>query len=206
MSADLPSNESPSPLSPSLTAELKHELEHLRGHWWWFLVLGIVLAAAGSVAIAVPAATVLASVTVVMLLGFMLMISGVAIIVAAFWAGKWSGFLLNMLVGLLYFVGGFVVTEKPGESLVLLTVVLSSLFIVLGAFRIATALAYRTPQWGWVLLSGIITLLAGLIIFRHFRQDYPWVIGLLVGLEMLFNGWTWIMLSLAIRNAPKKIA
>ncbi len=198
MSTDLPPNVStPNPLA---SASPRHELEHLRNHWWWLLVLGILLVLGGTTAIVVPAATVITSVTIVLLLGITLMIAGVAIIVAAFWAGKWSGFLLNLLVGLLYLVAGYAITDDPGQSLEVLTLVLASLFIVLGAFRIAASLSSRTPQWGWVLLSGVVTLLVGVIIYRHFREDYPWVIGLLVGLEMLFNGWTWIMLSLAIRK------
>ena len=194
-----------SPFSPSLREELKHELEHLREHWWWLLVLGIVLVAGGSAAIIVPTLTVTTTFVTILLLGITLMVAGVAIIVSGFWAGKWSGFLLQLLVGLLYVVGGFAITEKPGQGVVLATLVLAAMFIVLGSFRVVAALVYRFPQWGWVLLNGAVTLLAGLIIFRHLPEDALWVIGLLVGLELLFNGWTWIMLSLAIRNFPRSI-
>ena len=109
---------------------------------------------------------------------------------------------MQLLVGLLYLASGFVMTEKPLVSAVFLTVFLAVLFIVLGTFRSIGALTLRFPQWGWSLLNGVVTLLVGLIIYRQLPLDAFWVIGLLVGLEMLFNGWTWIMLAIVLRNLP----
>ena len=187
-------------LSPELRAEIRHELHHLRDHWWWLTLLGAPLVVGGTAAIVVPTLTVVTTLAAAVVLGITLMIAGVATIVAAFWTGKWSGFLLQMLVGLLYLVAGFSITEKPGQGAVAATILLASFFVVLGAFRIVAAFTLHLPQWGWVLLNGVVTLLLGVIIYRHFPKDVPWVIGLLIGLEMLFNGWTWIMLSLAIRG------
>ncbi len=82
-------------------------------------------------------------------------------------------------------------------------------FVVAGGFRIVTALVEKYPQWGWSLVNGIVTLMLGLIIFRSFKQlpeeesGVFWIIGLMVGLELLFNGWTWIMLSFAVKNLPQ---
>jgi uncharacterized membrane protein HdeD (DUF308 family) len=73
----------------------------------------------------------------------------------------------------------------------------------LGVFRSIGALVLRFPQWGWALLNGVITLLAGILIYRQLPFDALWIIGLLVGLEMLFNGWTWIMLALVLRRIHK---
>jgi uncharacterized membrane protein HdeD (DUF308 family) len=80
---------------------------------------------------------------------------------------------------------------------------LAAFFIVAGLFRIAAALVVRFPRWGWALLNGVVTLMLGVIIYKRFPGDALWVIGILVGVEMLFHGWTWIMLSLAIRKIPE---
>ncbi len=64
----------------------------------------------------------------------------------------------------------------------------------------------RLTQWCWALLNGVITFLCGVVIYRHMPLDALWVIGLLVGIEMFFHGWTWIMLSLAIKRLPAKAA
>jgi uncharacterized membrane protein HdeD (DUF308 family) len=183
-----------------------HELAHLRSGWWWFLALGALLAIGGAAAIIVPAFTVTMSFVAVVVLGIVLMASGIATIIGAFWAGKWSGLLLQMMVGILYVMAGFMISDAPGRSALVMTLFFAALFIVLGAFRIVAALLMRFPQWGWGLLNGVVTLLAGIVIYRHFPESTLWVIGILVGVEMLLNGWTWIMLALALRNLPQQTA
>jgi uncharacterized membrane protein HdeD (DUF308 family) len=184
---------------------LRHELAHLSKEWWCFLLVGIFLVISGTAAIAYPWFT---SLGVVIFLGAILIVSGVASIISAFWAGKWSAFMVQILIGLLYIVAGFVITDAPLTSIAVFTLMLAGFFVVAGGFRIVSALVDKYPQWGWALLNGIVTLMLGMIIFRSFRQlpEDPagvfWIIGLLVGLELLFNGWTWIMLSLAIRKLP----
>lgn len=180
----------------------RHELVHLRAHWWWFTLLGALLVICGTAAIIFPHLTVITTFAVAALLGVMLMIGGVATIIGAFWAGRWSGFLIQLLVGIFYVVAGFVITERPGETALAMTIFISLSFVVMGAFRTVASLLLRHPQWGWSLLNGVITLLAGVVIYRQLPFDAFWVVGLLVGLEMLFNGWTWIMLSQGIRNLP----
>src|SRR4051794_4670410 len=91
---------------------VEHELRHLRQEWWWFLVLGILLIVSGMVALAYP---VLGSVAVVVVLGMSLVVSGVAMIVATFWAGRWSAHLLQLLIGVFYVVVGFLMMDKPLE-------------------------------------------------------------------------------------------
>ena len=192
----------PSGLREEMVLErlIRHELHHLRLHWWWFLVLGLLLIISGTAAITFPFA---ASVGAVIFLAVLLMFCGVATIVGAFWAGNWSGILVQLLVGILYLVCGFVISEKPIEGAVSFTMLIAVMFIVLGCFRTVGSLLIRFPQWGWALLNGIVTLLAGIVIFKNLPQDALWVIGLLVGLELLFNGWTWVMLAFAVRSLPE---
>lgn len=189
---------------PGLAAALgvRHELSHMRANWWWFALLGILLVVCGTAAIIFPAITVLTTVAVTTILSILLMVSGVATIIGAFYAGKWSGLLLQLLVGILYVTAGFVVAEDPISMARVITFFLAVSFIILGAFRTVAALVVHFPQWGWALLNGVVTLLAGIVIFRNLPEDSFVVIGLLVGIEMLFNGWTWIMLSQVLRNLP----
>ncbi len=183
---------------------LQREFQHLRSDWWWLLLYGVLLALCGTVAIIVPALTFVAALIV---LGVALMVGGVATIVMSFWAGKWSGMLVQLLVGVLYIVAAFTIFDTPVKATKVLILFVVGYFIVVGAYRILAALMIKFPNWGWALLNGIVTLLLGMIIYRHFH-DYEavWILGLLIGLEMLFNGWTWIMLSLAVRSIPEKTA
>jgi uncharacterized membrane protein HdeD (DUF308 family) len=184
-----------------MNANPVNEFSELRASWWWFLLLGILLAVCGTAAIIFPALTVTTSLVTVVFLGVLLMVAGIATVIGAFSAGKWSGLLLHLLAGMFYVLTGFLITEAPLAATAWLTLLLAGLFIVLGVFRIVVALMVRFPSWGWSLLNGVVTLLAGMVIYRHFPQSALWVVGLLVGLEMLFSGWTWLMLAACIRNS-----
>ena len=176
------------------------DMERARKHWWMFMLLGVLLVLGGIVAITYPCVS---SVGAVMVLGIILIVSGVFTIIGAFWAGKWSALFLQLLVGILYVMVGMAVRDSPLESIALVTMFMAAFFIVVGAFRIIVSVVERFPQWGWALINGVVTFLVGLIIYDSFPLSALWVIGLLVGIELLFNGWTWIMLSLVIRQIPE---
>lgn len=183
---------------------LEQEFKHLRADWWWFLVLGLLLVICGTVAIVFP---ILATAISIKVLGIVLMVAGASTIIAAFWTAKWSGFLVDLLIGILYLVVGFAITDRPFVTPGLtLTLFLSAWFIVAGGYRAIAALVVRFPFWGWALLNGIITFLLGIIIYREFPESGLWVIGLLVGIELLFHGWMWIMLALGVHRIPKATA
>lgn len=184
-------------------ALLRSEFRHLKSSWCWFLSLGILLVVCGTLAVVFP---ILSSVAVMVVLGVSLTVSGIATIVTAFWAGRWSGLLLQLLVGILYVVVGMQIAETPVQAGLFTAIFVAGFFIVAGAFRAVSAMVVRFPHWGWALLNGTVTFLCGVVIYRHFPQCALWVVGLLVGLEMLLNGWSWIMLSLAIRRIPEEAA
>lgn len=187
----------PSPPPSFKPGSLEHELGHLAKDWWWFLLLGILLIFCGTVAIAYSATFSMAAVVV---LGAMLIVAGVATVISSFWAGQWSAMLLQLLVGILYLIVGIAIMDAPADATAVMTLFIAAFFIVVGIFRTVAALVLKFPQWGWALLNGIITLLVGIMIYKHFPESAVWLIGLLVGIEMIFNGWTWVMLSLAVRN------
>ncbi len=186
--------------------QLQQEFQHLRSDWWWLFLLGILLAVCGTAALVFPALTIVTPVVAMVILGVVLMVAGFATIITSFWAGKWSGMLVQLLVGVLYVTVGFIIRDVPLQAAVVTAYLIAAFFIVAGGFRIVAALTVRFPYWGWTLLNGIVTFLLGVIIYRHFPLAAIWVLGLLIGLEMLFHGWTWIMLSLAVRSLPDKAA
>jgi uncharacterized membrane protein HdeD (DUF308 family) len=208
-------NPTPEPASPErsslvrtpaggpLAQVLRHELDHLRDNWLWFLALGIGWIVLGAISLScAPFATF---VTVAMF-GVIMLIGGIGQIVGAFWAGKWSGFLLQVLIGILYSVVGFVVMDTPEKSAIALTLIMAIFLIVGGIVRIVVALFERFPGWGWVLLNGAVALLLGLLIRREWPLSGLVVIGLYVGIEMVFNGWYWVMLAIGLRKLSKTTA
>jgi uncharacterized membrane protein HdeD (DUF308 family) len=181
-------------------AVLRHELQALHQQWWCFLLLGISLVVLGSICIASPLATTATTVTVTLFIGFLMLAGGIMQVVSAFWAGRWSGMLFHILIGILYGVVGYMIIDKPEVGMLVLTKFIAIFLIVAGVFRIVAALATRFHDWGWVLLNGAITLIMGLIINRQLPEAALWVIGLFVGIEMIFNGWAWVMLALGLRR------
>jgi uncharacterized membrane protein HdeD (DUF308 family) len=186
-------NQTPSRVFPSFA----EECEFLRGHSRWFLALGIAMVVLGTIAIgSAPIATEAAT----WLFGFLLLAGGIAEIISAFWAGRWSGTIVHLLIGVLYVVVGLLITDNPVNAAVQLTLILAIFFIISGVFRIVFALAERFTGWGWVLLNGVVTLFLGMLVYKQWPVAGLWVIGLFVGIELIFNGWAWIMLSLGLRR------
>lgn len=192
----------PRPIGP-LGAAVRHELAALQKDWWWFLVLGVGLIVLGVLALGSAA---FASVVTAVFFGLLLLAGGIAQTISAFWAGRWSGFLLTMFIGLLYIVAGMFILNHPIEATVELTLMLAFLFIVSGMFRIITALMLRFPLWGWPLLNGVISLLLGVMIYKQWPASGLVVIGVFVGIELIFNGWGWVMFSLGLKNLPHEAA
>lgn len=184
----------------TISSGLRHELQALHKQWWCFLLLGISLVVLGTLAIADPWITSFTSFAAILILGFLLLAAGITQIISSFWTGKWSGMLMHILIGVMYCVVGYMIIDQPGVSMVVLTKFIAIFLIVSGVFRIVSALMMRFHDWGWVLLNGVITLLLGLIINRQMPQAALWVIGLFIGIELIFNGWAWIMLALGLRR------
>ncbi|MGI9456670.1 MAG: DUF308 domain-containing protein [Aeoliella sp.] len=95
------------------------------------------------------------------------------------------------------------IRDAPAESVAVLTLFTAAFFIVAGAFRIVVSLVERFSQWGWVFLNGVVTLIVGLIIYDTFPVSALWLIGLLLGLDLLFHGWSWMMLAMFLRRLPE---
>jgi uncharacterized membrane protein HdeD (DUF308 family) len=89
--------------------------------------------------------------------------------------------------------------ENPVAAAVGLTLLVAACLLVGGILRIVLSVAERFDGWRWLLLNGIISLLLGLSIWRQWPLSGQWVIGLFVGIEILFSGLSWLMLGLAVR-------
>ena len=184
---------------------LRHELEAIKAHWVWVLALGIILIVVGMTAVGMP---FVASLATAVAFGVLLLIGGAAQLAGAFWTRDWSGFLLTLLMGVLYAVLGLFFVRDPGDAILAMTLLLACVLIVGGLFRIIGSVMYRFPHWGWVLVGGVINLVLGIMIWQQWPFSGLWVIGLFVGIDLIFTGWTWVMLALAVKkvnpqtNAP----
>lgn len=167
----------------------------------WFTGLGILMIILGAVAIGAPYMT---GVAVSLLVGWLLIISGVAHGFHAFKATGWRGGLMQFLCALLYLGVGIMMITRPVAGLLALTMTVLVYFVVSGLFKIILAIRTENlPQRGWVTFSGIMSLVLAIYVGAQFPDSAMWVIGMLFGIEMMFSGWAFVMLAAAARRARK---
>lgn len=184
---------------PYFLAASTDDLRHLRRSWVWMVALGVGLGVVGVAAVAYPAAATLATVSVV---GAFLLVAGAGEMASGVFARRWGGFFLHLLCGLLYLLFGLMLLDRPALGAVGYTLVLALFFMASGVARLVFALGHRFHGWGWAALNGGVTLLLGLLIWQELPEAALWVIGTFVGIDLVFNGLSWVMLGLAVRSAP----
>jgi uncharacterized membrane protein HdeD (DUF308 family) len=178
---------------------MSNGIEEVRKHTTWFLVVGIALVILGMVAIGSAVAMTIVS---VVFLGCLLIIGGIFEVIHGFSHRPWSGFFINLLGGVLYAVAGLVMVANPALAAVTLTLVIAVMLIVAGLFRLFIALSTPLHHRGWLILNGAISILLGVMIWRSWPVSGLWVIGMFIGIDMIFDGWTEIMLALSVRRLP----
>src|SRR5580698_9329994 len=174
-------------------------LEPLRAKSGWIIALGIVYAIAGFVALG---SVVFATVVTVFVVGIMMLIAGAAEVINAFQIKTWGKFLLWLLLGVLYIVAGFMVFENPLLAAAVLTLLLGFTLIASGVMRIVLGFSMMegTP-WIWVVLSGVITFLLGLVIVAHWPVSGLYILGLFLGIDLIFAGASWIGIGVGLKKA-----
>jgi uncharacterized membrane protein HdeD (DUF308 family) len=173
-------------------------LAPLRAKSGWIVALGIIYVVAGFIALGSIVTATVASVFVV---GIMMLVAGVAEVINAFQIKTWGRFLLWLLLGVLYIVAGFLTFENPLLAAALLTLLLGVALVASGIMRIVLGFGMKqaTP-WIWVVLSGLITFLIGLIILTHWPVASLYVLGILLGIDLIIAGAGWISVGLGMRR------
>lgn len=172
-------------------------LNGLAADWGWILAAGILTVILGALAISVPHVF---TVGITIFLGAFLLVSGLSEVVRAFRHTKLKGWWWWLIAGVLYAVAGGILLFRPDESALTLTLVLAALFFVRGIFTIAYSFSARPlPNWGWVLLSGLASIVVGILLWAGWPASGMWAIGLLVGIDLIFSGWSLVTLAFAAK-------
>lgn len=179
------------------TSILLFDIEGLRQRWGWLLLLGIIMVVLGTVAFFImPAATL----GTVLVLGWLLFISGVIELIQAFRERKSGNLFLHLFGGVLGILVGLLVVTHPVAGAVAWTLLFASFFTVIGIFRIVAALRLKFPHWGWAVFDGVVTLGLGTLLWAEWPWSGLWFIGLAVGVSLVLRGWSYIMLALAVHS------
>lgn len=174
-------------------------IEPLRIKWGWIVALGVAYLIAGLIALG---SVMMATVASVFIVGIMMLLAGVAEIVGAFQVKTWGKFALWIILGLLYVIAGFVTFENPLLAAAILTLILGVALVASGIMRIFLAFNMKHGMpWIWVATSGLITLVLGAMILARWPVSSLYVLGIFLGIDLVFAGAGWIALGLGLRSA-----
>ena len=179
----------------TLAIQIPHELAQ---HWGWFLAFGAGLLVLG---VAAVARSVTATIASMLFFGWLLIIASVLEIAEAIMVWHWAGFFHHSLAAILFGLAGILLVAMPVISAEVLTVLMAMFFITGGLFQLIASFAIGSSGWGWQAADGIITFGLGVLVLAQWPSSGFWVIGLFIGIDLIFYGCAWIALALGLRAA-----
>ena len=157
--------------------------------------LGVLFIILGVLAILLPFA---AALTIELIIGSLLVAGSLIQIVHAVHLHQEKGFWAALFTGILFLMVGIMLLAHPLRGVITLTLLLAIFFILEGIFKICAAIQWRdTGNWSWMLISGILALVIGLLVWSQWPGSASWVIGLFLGIDLIFGGLSFVMLSAA---------
>lgn len=157
---------------------------------WACALLGLVMIAAGILALGdIAFATIIS----VKLIGLTAIAAGAFEIIHAFWTKGWGGFLWQILLGSLYLIFGLLLLTQPESGALILTYLLGAILLASGIIRGLLSFAHW-KQGGWMMLiSGLVGLFAGAVILSNFSTISAWALGVLLGVDLISHGIAWLI-------------
>lgn len=170
----------------------------------WFIAMAVVFIILGMLAIIEPG---VAGLAITLLVGWLLIFGGGAHFIAAFSGGGAGRVIWQVLIGIVYVVGGVYFLMHPLLGLGTLTLMLGLIITAEAVFEIIAYFRMRGQSGsGWMLMNAVITLLLGALIWFHWPSSSAWAIGTLVGVNLLMTGFSRLMLGLAARKLASAAA
>jgi uncharacterized membrane protein HdeD (DUF308 family) len=168
--------------------------DYFQTHWKLFLAEGILFIILGLCAVVIPQ---FFSVAIVVFLGWIILFGGVAHIGRALMFSEMPGFGLWLFMGILQVVVGYLFITEPAAGVLTLTVLMTLFFALEGIAKISLAFMMRPlANWGFILFSGITALVFAIIIWVSWSESAHWLLGLFLGINMIFLGWSLVKISL----------
>ncbi|PWU05634.1 MAG: hypothetical protein C5B47_08770 [Verrucomicrobia bacterium] len=184
------------PLPPSVSTTT--DLTHMRS--MWLTISGLLYFLSGLAALIFPE---FASVAIVQIISFLLIITGVASLVAAISGNYDNHRLMHGLLAFLRIAVGILILKKIIVGLELFTIILAAFFLIEGIFEIVTSVKLKNHKyWSWLLFNGIMALALGVIIFVQYPIAASWVIGLLYGVNAIFGGTALLLWGCGSKKLP----
>jgi len=164
----------------------------------WSIVLSLLMIVTGFVAIAAP---MVAGVAITAIVGWLLVLSGAMHLLFGWRGGRPAAIVWEILLGIVYALIGVYLLGHPMAGLASLTLAIAVFLSMEGVLELILSFRLRPGRGSsWLLLDGIITLVLAVMIWSTWPSSAVWVIGTLIGVSMLFSGFTRLMLSIEVRR------
>ena len=184
----------------SVTDVFAAGLEQVRRSWGWFLTFGILLTMLGILCV-VKAQT--ATSFSILVLGWVLAISGIFWFISAFFAYNWHGFFLFLLNAIIRGAAGYLLITHPDTGVEAVTMLLAILFIVGGLYRAIASSIIQFPRWGWMFFAGLVSMALGIYLLVIWPKANSFFFGLAIGIDLIFDGAALVGFAGAIHSLPK---
>jgi uncharacterized membrane protein HdeD (DUF308 family) len=172
--------------------------ETVRRYSSWYLIQGALMFIAGIVALVYP---FVSSAALVLFLGWILIVSGIVQGIGLIGAQNVPNFWLQLVSAVLSIIVGVLFLRRPGEAVVTLALLLIVFFMVEGFAKIVFSLTIRPlPNWGWVLVSGIIGVLLSIYLLTNLNTTAVWLLGVLLGIQLICEGLALSSLAWQVRR------
>jgi uncharacterized membrane protein HdeD (DUF308 family) len=176
----------------------------LKRYALWYLIQGALLVVAGILAVIYP---VLSSAAVVVLLGWLLIVSGVLQGISLIGARHVPHFWLQLISVILAVLVGVLFLRDPAQGLLTITLLLIVFFMIEGISKVVFALTIRPfPNWAWVLASGLVGIILSAILWANLPVTAVWLIGLLLGIELISVGAAMACLAWRVRQGWSSVS
>jgi uncharacterized membrane protein HdeD (DUF308 family) len=173
-------------------------------NWGWLLAQGILLVILGTIGLGM---TIWLTLATVFIFGVFLLIGGGVQIFQTLKCRGWRSVLWHVIIAILYVLAGLSIMADPLVASTLFTLIIAGALVGIGVVRIIMALQLRgVKNWGWPLIGGIAAIILGFMILARWPVSGFWVIGLFVAIEMIFSGWSSIIIALGARQMGKEHA
>jgi uncharacterized membrane protein HdeD (DUF308 family) len=167
-------------------------------YWFLWLIVGVLSIIAGITAFANPFA---ATLTAELLAGYMFTAIGILTLVSAFQDQGWGARIWAVMLGLVLTVFGFNLIAHPLEGVLRLTVIVATLMMVTGIFRLAIAFtSVAAGARGFLIIAGLISIALSVMIFSNFPWSSAVVLGVFLAIELISNGISMVFVALDRRN------
>lgn len=175
-------------------------IEEVGKSWGWFLILGLLLIVLGIVCLGT---TRTAPTVSILVFGWLLLFSSVIWFVGAFQARNWNGIFIYSLNAILRGAAGYLLVRHPDAGSEAITILLVSLFVAGGMFRVAAASIIQFPRWGWTALSGVVAIILSFILLTNWPSSSTFFIGMAIGIDLILDGSALVGFAGAIHSLYK---